>query len=129
MRRLVLWLVLFLAGLLTGFIPQHLKARHFEWQANFCNSSLELAQIRRSAALTYLSATQLNYGTATGYANQLFDQAQQLAGTTSDTVVRSMLSDVLSSKDKITTDLSKGNAQAVTELQPIVLEVEGANSR
>lgn len=129
MRHLVLWLVLFLAGLLIGFIPQHLKARHFEWQANFCNSSLELAQVRRSAALTYLSATQLNYGTAAGYANQLFDQAQHVAATTSDSAVRSMLSDVLSSREKVTADLSKGNTQVVTELQPILLEVEGASNK
>jgi Holliday junction resolvasome RuvABC endonuclease subunit len=127
MRSLLIWVVLFAAGLLVGFIPQYMKARHYEWQATFCNSSLQLAQVRRAAALTYVSASQLNYGTATNYAKQLFDQAQQAVGSASDPNVRSMLNDVLSSRDKIMTDLAKGNSQALTDLQPIVLKVEGAS--
>jgi hypothetical protein len=68
----------------------------------------------------------LNYGTASGYANQFFEQARRLAATTSDVSGRSMLSDVLSSRDKITTDLAKGDPQVVSDLQPILLAVEGA---
>jgi hypothetical protein len=127
MRHLLLWLVLFLVGLLVGFIPQYTKARHFEWQANFCDASLQLAQVRRPAALMYVSATQLNYGMATSYANQFFEQARQLAGTSPDSGVRSTLSGVLSSQDKIMTELAKGNAQVVSDLQPILLEIEGAS--
>jgi hypothetical protein len=37
-----------------------------------------------------------------------------------------MLSDVISSRDKITTDLAKGDPQVVSDLQPILLAVEGA---
>jgi hypothetical protein len=129
MRKLVIGLALFAAGLLIGFIPQNMKARHFEGQANSCNASLELSQIRRSAALAYVSATQQNYGIATGYANQLFKQAQELSGTNPDPAIHSMLADVLSARDKIMNDLSKANAQAVSELQPIVLEIHGASNR
>ncbi|MCU1271714.1 MAG: hypothetical protein JWN74_3008 [Acidobacteriaceae bacterium] len=129
MRNLTLWLVLFLAGLLVGFIPQYLKTRDLKRQVDVCNAAYQLAEVRRSAALTYVTATQLNYGTASGYAHRFFDQVRQLAGTTSDPVGRSMLSDVLSSRDKITTDLAKGDPQVVNELQPILLEVEGAGSK
>jgi RecA/RadA recombinase len=129
MRKLVIGLVLFAAGLLIGFIPQYSKARHFEGQANSCNARLELGQIQRSAALAYVSATQQNYGTAAGYANQLFDQAQQLSGSKTDPAVHAMLADVLSARDKIMNDLSKANAQVVSELQPIVLEIHGASNR
>lgn len=126
MRRLILMLVLFVAGLLIGFIPQYQKARHFEWQAGYCNSQLQLAQIRRAGTLTYLSATQLNYGMAAQYAKELFDEAQQL-NNGSDTAARSMANDILSARDKITADLAKGNAQVVSELQPLLAELEGAN--
>lgn len=126
MRRLMLMLVLFVAGLLIGFVPQYQKAHHFEWQAGYCNSQLQLAQIRRAGALTYLSATQLNYGTATQYAKELFDEAQQL-NSSSDTAARSLAADILGARDKITTDLAKGNSQVVTELQPLLVELEGAN--
>jgi hypothetical protein len=129
MRKLVSWLILFVAGLLVGFIPQYTKARHFEWKANFCDASLQLAQVRRSAALTYVSATQLNYGTASRYANQFFDQAKELAATDTDASIRSMLSDIVSSRNKIMTDLSKGDSQVISELQPILLNVERANDK
>lgn len=76
----------------------------------------------------YVSATQLNYGLASEYANQFFSQVQQLAGSTRDAGVRSVLSDILSSRDKIVADLAKGNSEVVSELQPILLKVEqGAN--
>jgi hypothetical protein len=126
MRSMRFWLVLFLAGLLAGFIPQYLKARDLKRQVNVCNAAYQLAEVRRSAALTYVAATQLNYGTARGYANQFFEQARRLAATTSDVSGRSMLSDVMSSRDKIISDLEKGDPQVVDDLQPIVLAVEGA---
>jgi hypothetical protein len=129
MRTLFVWLLLFLAGLLVGFVPQYLKARDLSRQVKVCNAAFQLAEVRRSAALTYVSATQLNYGTATGYAHQFFNQVRQLAATTSDPAGRSMLSDVLSSRDKITTDLAKGDPQVINDLQPILLEVEGAANK
>jgi len=135
MRKLVIGLVLFVAGLLIGFIPQYSKARYFESQTKVgnaslaeCNASLELGQIRRTAALAYVSATQQNYGTAASYANQLFNQAQQLSGSNQDPKVHAMLADLLSARDKIIYDLAKANPQAVSELQPIVLELHGAST-
>src|SRR5581483_3836775 len=125
MRKLVIGLVLLLAGLVVGFVPQHMKARHFELQANVCDSRLQLAEVRRLSALTYVAATQLNYGTASDYAKQLFDRAQDLANTSSDATVRSNVTDVLASRDKVTTDLAKGNSQVVSELQPLLVEVQG----
>jgi hypothetical protein len=129
MRTIVFWLVLFVAGLLIGFIPQYVKARDLKRQVNVCNGAFQLAEVRRSATLTYVSATQLNYGTAAKYANQFFDQVRQLAATTSDSSGRAMLADVLSARDKIMNDLSKADPQVVSELQPILLEVEGASNK
>ncbi|HKW18591.1 MAG TPA: hypothetical protein VJO35_13875 [Terriglobales bacterium] len=129
MRTIVFWLVLFVAGLLVGFIPQYIKARDLKRQVNVCNAAYQLAEARRYATLTYVSATQLNYGTATGYANQFFNQVRQLAATNSDTSGRAMLTDVLSAREKVMNDLAQGNPQVVSELQPIVLEIEGASNK
>jgi hypothetical protein len=129
MRSVRVWLLLFIAGLLIGFIPQYLKVRDLKRQVSVCNAAYQLAELRRSAALTYVTATQLNYGTASGYANQFFEQARRLAATTSDVSGRSMLSDVLSSRSKITADLAKGDPQVVSDLQPILLAVEGAGKQ
>lgn len=129
MRSIRFWLVLFVAGLLAGFIPQYLKARDLKRQVSVCNAAYQLAEVRRSAALTYVAATQLNYGTASGYANQFFEQVRRLAASTSDDSGRSMLSSVLSSRDKITADLAKGDQQVISDLQPILLAVEGAGNK
>jgi hypothetical protein len=129
MRTIVFWLVIFVAGLLTGFIPQYVKARDLKRQVTVCDAAFQLAEVRRLATLTYVSATQLNYGTASGYASQFFDQVRQIAATTSDSSGRAMLSDVLSARDKILGDLSKANPQVVSELQPILLEIEGASNK
>ena len=126
MRSVRLWLLLFVAGLLIGFVPQYLKARDLKRQVNVCNAAYQLAEVRRLAALTYVTATQLNYGTASGYANQFFEQVRHVSASTSDVSGRSMLSDVLSSRGKITADLAKGDPQVVSDLQPILLAVEGA---
>lgn len=129
MRSVRLGLLLFVAGLLIGFIPQYLKSRDLKRQVSVCNAAYQLAEVRRSAALTYVAATQLNYGTASGYASQFFEQARRLAATTSDVSGRSMLSNVLSSRDKITSDLAKGDPQVVSDLQPILMAVEGAGNK
>jgi hypothetical protein len=126
MRTLTLWLALFLAGLLVGFIPQYVKVRDLKRQLKVCNAAFQLGEARRSAALAYVSATQLNYGNASTYSRQFFEQVRQLAATTSDPTGRSMLTDVLSSRTKIMSDLAKADPQVVNELQPILLEVEGA---
>jgi hypothetical protein len=126
MRSARVWLLVFVAGLLIGFVPQYLKARDLKRQVSVCNAAYQLAEVRRSAALTYVAATQLNYGTASGYANQFFDQVRHLEASTSDDSGRSMLSNVLSSRDKITADLAKGDPQVVSDLQPILQAVEGA---
>jgi hypothetical protein len=126
MRSVRLWLLLFVAGLLIGFIPQYLKVRDLKRQVTVCNAAYQLAEVRRLAALTYVTATQLNYGTASGYANQFFAQVSHLTASTSDVAGRSMLSSVLASRDKVTADLAKGDQQVISDLQPILMAVEGA---
>jgi len=129
MRRLVIWLSVFVLGMLLGFVPQYVKAHRLQQQADSCNANLQLAEVQRLAALTYLSATQLNYGVAAGYADQFFTQLQKLAGSSSDTGLRTTLNEIQSSRDKITADLAKGNSQVATELQPILLKLEQSTTQ
>jgi hypothetical protein len=129
MRKLVLWMSVLVLGMLLGFVPQYVKARRLQQQANFCSANLQLAEVQRLAALTYLSATQLNYGVAAGYADQFFNQLQRLAGSSHDAALDTTLGEVLSSRDKITADLAKGNPQVVSELQPILLKLEQSTTQ
>jgi hypothetical protein len=126
MRNFIVWVVLLVVGLLGGFVPQYLKARRLNEELSSCTAKAELAQVRQSGALTYISATQLNYGVAAGYAQTFFADVQKLQGTTSDASLRDLLTQISSSRDKITADLARGSSDAIGELQPLVLKLQQA---
>lgn len=126
MRTFVTWVVIFIVGFLVGFVPQYWKAHQLRQDLNSCNTAVSLGRVKEAAALTYVSATQLNYGVASGYAQQFFQEAQSLENSTSNSDVRSLMAQVLSSRDKITADLAKGDSAVVGELQPVVTELEKA---
>jgi hypothetical protein len=100
------------------------RAHASQEQATECEANLKLDQVRQYAALTYVAASQLNYGTASGYAQQWFQRAQELSASTGDAKIKAKLANVLSARDKITSDLAKGDAAVVGELQPLLLELE-----
>jgi hypothetical protein len=129
MRSFVIGVVLLLIGVLVGFIPQYAKAHRLQQQVESCGAELQLAQVRQSAALMYVAASQMNYGNASGYAAHFFDQAQSLAGSTSDAGLRSMFTEIINSRGKITDDLSKGNAAVLGEMQPLLMKVEQGSGR
>jgi hypothetical protein len=126
MRNLVVWVILLVVGLLVGFVPEYLKVRRANEELGSCSAKAELGHVQQSAALTYVAATQLNYGVAAGYAQTLFAEVQRLQGSTADVSLRDLLTQTLASRDKVTADLAKGSPEVVGELQPLVLKLEQA---
>ena len=126
MRKVLAWVIVFVIGFLIGFVPQYWKAHGLREDLSSCTAKADLAKVQQSAALTYVAATQLNYGVASGYAQTFFANAQSLQGSTSDASLKDVLSQVLAARDKITGDLAKGSADAVGELQPLMLKLEQA---
>ncbi len=124
MRKFLTWFIVFLVGFLIGFVPQYWKAHGLREDLASCTAKTDLAKLQQSASLAYVAATQLNYGVASGYAQAFFASAQTLQGTTTDTSLKDLLSQVLAARDKVTGDLAKGNAEVVGELQPLVLKLE-----
>lgn len=135
-NKLVLWLILLLVGFLAGFIPEYFKSHRLEQdvaalngQLKACRSAEQLSQLRATATLMYLQATQKNYGTSGDYAGRFFDEAQHLANNTQDEALRNLLREILATRDQITADLAKGDAAAVSEMQAILSEVEQDTKR
>ena len=126
MRKMLAWVIVFVVGLLIGFVPQYWKAHGLREDLTACAAKSDLAKVQQSVALTYVAATQLNYGVASGYGQTFFADAQTLQGSTSSASLRDLLSQALSARDKITGDLAKGNAEVVGELQPLVMKLEQA---
>jgi hypothetical protein len=72
---------------------------------------------------------QKNYGKAGEHAKEFFDQAQRIGSSTGDPEFQPLLRDILASRDQITGDLAKGDAAALSEIQPVLFKVEQTAKR
>lgn len=129
--KLVLWFLLLAGGFLAGFILQYARLLHLHEQFSAstkqlasCQSSEQMSQLRDSATMMYLESVQKNYGDAGDYAKKFFDQAQRIVSSTEDLTLRNLLRDTLATRDKITGDLAKGDAAAVSEIQSMLSKLE-----
>jgi hypothetical protein len=130
-RKLVLWFVLLIAGFLIGFILQYSRLERIQQelsastkQLGSCQSSQQWSQLRDTATMMYLEVVQKNYGEAGEYSREFFDQTQQIANSTEDSALRNLLRDTLATRDQITADLAKGDAAALSEIQPVLFKLE-----
>ena len=131
-NRLILWLILLVTGFSVGFIPQYAKVRRLQTdllnakqQFASCQLSSQLSQLRDSAAMVYFEATRKNYGTAGEYSNRFFNEVQQLANqTTADPNLKRAMEELLTLRNPITEDLSKGDAAVLPKLQDLLLKTE-----
>jgi len=130
-RRLVVWFVLVIAGFLTGFLLQYARLQRAQQelsastkQLGSCQSSEQLSQLRDTATVMYLETVQKNYGKAGESAKEFFDQAQRIVSSTDDSALRTLLHDTLATRDQITGDLAKGDAAALSEIQPVLSKLE-----
>jgi len=131
--KLVIWSLLLIVGFLAGFILQYARLQHVQQELSAsskqlasCQSSEQLSQLRDTATRMYLEAVQKNYGLAGEYAKEFFDQAQRVVGGTEDPAVRNLLHDTLATRDQITGDLAKGDAAVLSEIRPIVSNLQNA---
>ena len=128
-HKLTLWFVLLIAGFLTGLILQYARLQRVQQelsastkQLGSCQSSEQLSQLRDT--MMYLEAVQKNYGKAAEYSKEFFDQAQRIVSSAEDPALRNLLRDTLATRDQITADLAKGDAAALSEIQPVLSKLE-----
>ena len=130
-HKLIVWFLLLLAGFLLGLVLQYSRLHRVQQelsattkQLGSCQSSEHLAQLRDTATMMYLEAVQKNYGKAGEYSKEFFDQAQRIVSNMDDPGLRNLLRDTLMSRDQITADLAKGDAAALSEIQPVLSKLE-----
>ena len=130
-RKLVLWFVLLIVGFLAGFILQYARLQQAQQelsvstkQLGSCQAGEQLSQLRDTATAMFLEAVQKNYGKAGEDSKEFFDQAQQIQSSTSDPTLRNLLRDTLATRDQITADLAKGDAAALSEIQPVLFKLD-----
>jgi hypothetical protein len=128
-NKLVLWVVLFVAGLLVGFIPQYSTVRALRRELSTktqelasSRAKLQLCHFHDLAAMTYLEATRQNYGSAAEQSSRFFKEAQELASRTTEPDLKRALEDVLNARDTITAELAKGAPAVVADLQALLVK-------
>ena len=129
--KLGVWFLLLLAGFLFGLVLPYSRLHRVQQelsattkQLGSCQSSEQLSQLRDTATMMYLEAVQKNYGKAGEYSKEFFYQAQRIVSNIDDPGLRNLLRDTLVSRDQITADLAKGDAAALSEIQPVLFKLE-----
>jgi len=116
-NRVVVVFILLIIVFLAGFVPQYLKVKRLENDLAVARQENSLAQLRDLAALTFVQASQKNYGLAAGTSTQFFSRTREMADRAPDANGRKALEDLLTSQDKITAELANGDPGALGDLQ------------
>ncbi len=116
-NQVIVVLILLIIVFLAGFVPQYIKVKRLETDLSVARQENALAQLRDLAALTFVQASQKNYGLATGTSNQFFSRTREVANRAPDANARKALEDLLASQDKITAELAKGDPEVLGDLQ------------
>ena len=121
--------VLFLAGYLLGFIPEHQKASTLAQQLETVKLQSKLREIRALASLSYIDATKLNYGSAAEDSERMFGLVSQVSAETKDAGLRNSLNGLLTFRDTVRGKLSAADATVLEPLQQIVEKTQGELQR
>jgi len=111
---------LVLAGVfLAGFLPQYLKSRRLDSEAQAIKQKLELAELRSSAGRMLLQVTQNNFGIASQEALQFFKEAFRIASETSDPGLKKTLEEISARRDAVTGGLAKADPAVRQQVQEV----------
>jgi len=120
----IVGIVLFLAGFLLGFIPQHQKVSNLSQQLESERLKSKLREIRALASLSYIDAAKLNYGSAAEDSERMFAVAREVANDTKDDGLRNSLNGLLTFRDTVRGELSAADASVLEQLQQIVQKTQ-----
>jgi hypothetical protein len=127
--HVTLWIVLVIAGLALGFIPEYLKNRELRGQLenpqktiDTLNYQIQLGDLRDASSLALLEISRQNFGLAREHVNDYYIKLMSLTDGMQDPAMKKSLQDLSSTHDGITTALTTANASSLTAWQPVVLK-------
>jgi hypothetical protein len=120
----IVGIVLFVAGFLLGFIPQHKKASDLTKQLETVRLESKLREIRALASLSYIDATKLNYGSAAEDSERMFGLAREVANDTKDDGLRNSLNGLATFRETVMDKLRAADASVLEPLQQIVQKTQ-----
>ena len=118
--------ILVIVAFLAGFLPSYVKGKRLENDLRQAQQENRMGQLRDLAGITYLQASQKNYGLAAGTAARFFERTREAADQTPHSGGRSALEDLLSARDKIASELAKGDPGVLNDLQTLYVKTRQA---
>jgi hypothetical protein len=126
MKKFIVGTIALFAVFLIGFVPPFVKANRLENELRQSRQDGAGAELRDLIGLAYVQGNQKNYGLATETTSRFFNRAREVANQTQDASRRKALEDLLSSRDKVTAELAKGDAAVTGDLQQLFIQTRQA---
>ena len=127
--RITFWLILFIGGLLLGFVPEYLKNRELQAQLenpkktiDELNLQLKMSELRDQASLMLIELSRQNYGLARDYAGQFYIRLNELIAAVPDPSMKKSLQELAATRDSVTEALATATPASLTTTQPVVLK-------
>ena len=127
MTKIALLLLLLIAVFLGGFLPERSKVNRLESDLREARQQATLAKLRDLSGLTYIQASQKNYGLASKTNAAFFDLVQELTSQTADAAAKKQYEEMLSKREKIAAQIAKGDAEVMNDLHPLYLKTQQTN--
>ena len=124
MTKLALVLVLLIAAFLGGYLPEHSKVNRMVDELRETKRQSSLARLRDLSGLSYIQASQKNYGLASKTAASYFGLVQDVVNQTTDATARKPYEELLSMREKISGGLAKGDEQVMNDLHPLFVRTQ-----
>jgi len=118
-NRLLIEAIAVVVAFLVGFLPQYIKTRRLDGELHALQQANANAELRDLAGLSYVQASQKNYGLAAATSARFFNRARELANQAADPPARKALEDLMPPRDKITAELAKGDPGVIGDLQDV----------
>lgn len=125
-NRILLLAAAFVAVFLLGFVPQCGRANRLDSELRQLRDASAGADLRDTAGLAYLQASQKNYGLAAETIGRFFNRVHDAVNQTQDAARRKALEELLAPRDRITAALAKGDPAVIGDLQGLFIQTRAA---
>lgn len=123
--------VLFIVGLLIGFVPQYVKLVEAHHQIDTLRQQLDVTtrmeaidSFRNRAALIYTQTSLNNFTVALDMASTYFTDLRTFTDQATDVTLKQGLENILSSRDAIIAGLAKADPTVNAKIQALFLEMQ-----
>jgi hypothetical protein len=128
-NTIILVAILLIVCFLAGLLPVYAKVLSLQKELQAAQQENNSLQLRDIASLLYLQAIEKDFGLAAETSTRFFDRVREVAAETEDPSDRARLEELLTRRDRITSELARGAPEALSNLHALVVSTRAATAR